>query len=361
MKLLLVSHGSGPYGAERVLLAMARGLADRGHQVVLDFPHDGPAVKVARGMTGIRLRVGGRPRLPRGGAEALRYLISGPSSVLRMRQVVAEEAADLVWVNSLYNPWAALGARMSGRPVVWHLHERGLVQPFRFLMAMLIGLVATRVVVVSEWLAASYGQYPPLRQRLRTIWNPLLEQVDAVDPPPREPFTVGCIGQLERHKRVLDLVAAVALLEDVRTVFIGSGKAEAELVSAIQEAGIQDRAQLLGYQSELASQLARLHCVAIPGAREAFGLVGLEALAAGVPVVAARAGALPEVLGDAAVYHEPGDPADLARQIDRLRSEPELSTSLRRRGLERVAGFGREPWLDRLESVIRDAAGGKST
>lgn len=338
---------------------MARGLTERGYEVVVDFPHEGPAVDAARRLAGIRIRVGGRHRLPRGKLEGLGYLATGPLAALRTRRVIAEEAGDLVWVNSVYNPWAALGARLSGRPVVWHLHERGLVEPFRFLMALLIGFVATRVVVVSDWLGREYGRYPALRRRMGTVRNPLLEPVDPVDSPPSGPFTVGCIGQLEPHKRVRDLVAAAARLDDVRVIIFGGGKARASLASAIRTGGMEDRVELLGYQPDLAGQLARMHCIAVPAAREAFGLVGLEALAAGVPVVAARAGALPEVLGDAALYHDPGDAADLARQIDRLRTEPDLSAELRRRGLQRVAGFQRDEWLDHIESVIRDAAGGR--
>lgn len=60
-RVLLMSHGAGPYGAERILLALASALRDEGHAVTLDFPHEGPALEAARA----RGRAsGGRPAAP---------------------------------------------------------------------------------------------------------------------------------------------------------------------------------------------------------------------------------------------------------------------------------------------------------
>ena len=50
MKIVLISHGAGPYGAERVLTSLADGFAGRGHDVVLDLPHPGSAVEAARAL-----------------------------------------------------------------------------------------------------------------------------------------------------------------------------------------------------------------------------------------------------------------------------------------------------------------------
>lgn len=354
MRVLLISHGSGPYGAERVLLALAAGLADRGHDVMIDFPHAGPAVGAARELPGVRVRAGGRHRLPRGRWEAVGFFLTAPVAVAQVRRLVRELAPDLVWINSMYNPWAAVGARLAGRPVVWHVHEHGLPQPIGFKMAVLMGIVVDRVVAVSESLASDYRRYPWLRRRITVLRNPLLQELQPGPYPPTGPFTVGYVGQLEPIKRVPDLVDAVARLPDVRAVIVGEGKGRATVESAVRSAGLADRVVLTGYRDDVAVQLRRFHCVTIPATRESFGLVALEAMAAGVPVVAARAGALPEVLGDAALYHEPGNAADLAARIDRLRAEPGLARKLRERGLERAADYRRDHWLDRTETIMTD-------
>lgn len=76
-----------------------------------------------------------------------------------------------------------------------------------------------------------------------------------------------------------------------------------------------------------------------PAVHEGFGLTVLEAMAAGVPVVAAASDAVVEVAGDAALLVVPGDPAALAGAIERVVGDPGLRSDLRRRGLERAAGF----------------------
>jgi glycosyltransferase involved in cell wall biosynthesis len=76
-----------------------------------------------------------------------------------------------------------------------------------------------------------------------------------------------------------------------------------------------------------------------PSFEEGFGLPVLEAMTVGVPVVASRRGALPEVLGDAGLLVNPDDPDEIAGAIERLLSDPALSAACAARGLERARAF----------------------
>lgn len=355
MKLLLVSHSSGPYGAERVLLELARRLAARGHDVVLALPHAGPAADLARELPGVTLRIGGRRRLPRSAREAIGYFLGAPADALRVRRLVLDVAPDVTWINSMYNAWAAMGARLAGSPTVWHLHERSMRGPPGWVLAGVLALTADRAMAVSHYVAETFRHYPWLGSRVDVLANPLLRDPAPPVEPPEGSFTVGCVGQLEPRKRSGDLVGAVALLpEDVRGVFVGDGKHRAALEAAIRKSGVEERIEVLGFREDVPEQLARFHCLAIPSLEEPFGLIAVEAMSIGLPVIAARSGALPEVLGEAALYHEPGDSSDLARQIRRLRDDPTLYAELRASGLARAAGFAPERWIESAEAILTE-------
>ena len=353
MKVLLVSHGSGPYGAERVLIELARRLSGRGHDVVLALPHDGPAVQLSRGVPGLTTRVCGRRRLPRTVGEAIPWLLGAPRDVRVVRRLVREVDPDVTWVNSMYNLWAAVGARLAGTPTVWHLHERSLRGPPGWVVATFAARTVDRAVAVSEFVADTFRTFPWLRDRIDVLHNPLLDERAQPHETPVGPFTVGYVGQLEPRKRVKDLVGALALLPgDVRAVLVGDGKGRKSVEAAIRRSGTGERVELTGYRDDVPDQMRRFHCLAMPSVEEPFGLAPLEAMAMGVPVIAARSGALPEVLGDAALFHEPRDAEDLARQIGRLRDDSELGSRLVARGLERVASFGPGPWIDSVEALL---------
>jgi len=84
--------------------------------------------------------------------------------------------------------------------------------------------------------------------------------------------------------------------------------------------------------------MRRATLVVVPSTYEGFGLPALEGMACGVPVVAARRGALPEVCANAGLLVEP-DGASLAKGIDRVLTDEKLANDLRHNGPKRAAEF----------------------
>jgi|GEM_PF-3350247 len=352
MRIFLSCHGASLYGGERVLLALARGFSDRGHEVLLEFPHDGPAVAVARAIAGIRVWISERPRLPRNVREFLAYVLGIPGALRVLVRGIRRERPDVVWVNSLYNPLAALAARWTGTPVVWHLHERNFPGVLGRVYSSLMRMTSDRCVAVSEFVASTVTLSD---HRIHVVHNALLERIEPHEPGrERTHFTIGYVGQLERLKRVLDLLEAVATLPDTRLLLVGDGKDRRRTERAITRLRLGDRVRLLGFQPDVRPFLREMDCLVVPSGVEAFGLVAAEAMAAGLPVVAARGGAIPEVLGDAALYYSPGDVAGLAAQIGRLASDARLAASLREQGLRRVERFSLERMIDQAIEIARD-------
>lgn len=108
--------------------------------------------------------------------------------------------------------------------------------------------------------------------------------------------------------------------------------------------GRAERVQMLGYVSEadLPTLYARALIFVLPSLDEGFGLPALEAMASGTPVVASRAGALPEVVGDAGLFFDPRDAAGLVGALQRLLRDPKLRRDLGEKGWERARTFSWE-------------------
>ena len=90
---------------------------------------------------------------------------------------------------------------------------------------------------------------------------------------------------------------------------------------------------------ELLSLVGHADALVMPSLYEGFGLPPLEAMAAGVPVLAARAASMPEVCGEAALYFDPRNVEDIARNLVRIASDPDLGMRMREAGRQRSRQF----------------------
>ena len=122
--------------------------------------------------------------------------------------------------------------------------------------------------------------------------------------------------------------------------------------------------ELAGHLEDLVPFYHGLDVLALPSLSEGFGLVAAEAGACGVPVVAARASSLPEIVDDgvSGLLTAPGDPVALAAALRRLLADPGLAARLGAAGRARVTvRFDRDRSLDRLlelTGVVAPAGGG---
>jgi glycosyltransferase involved in cell wall biosynthesis len=99
--------------------------------------------------------------------------------------------------------------------------------------------------------------------------------------------------------------------------------------------------------------------LAYPSLYEGFGFPPLQAMRAGVPVVATRAGSLPEVLGDGACLVDPGDHEALVEALDACLADETLRARLIAAGAAWSARFSWERCADGLEDLYRAAAGAR--
>jgi glycosyltransferase involved in cell wall biosynthesis len=127
----------------------------------------------------------------------------------------------------------------------------------------------------------------------------------------------------------------------------------AEFFERVRGAG--ERIRLTGFVShqELLSLVGHAHALIMPSLYEGFGLPPIEAMAAGVPVVVARAASLPEVCGDSALYFDPLEVEDIATKLVVIASDSELCQQLRGKGLKHSKLFTWSPCSEKTAEALR--------
>jgi glycosyltransferase involved in cell wall biosynthesis len=232
---------------------------------------------------------------------------------------------------------------------------------------------ADLVMVTSRYCAeVARREYGVPAGRLAVVPEPIdLEAWDAEflraarEPRPRP--VVLSVARMYPRKRMGDLLRAAAIIRagipDVQVRIVGRGPEHEALGRLHGELGLGDSVALLGDVSRerLAAEYINADLFCLPSVQEGFGIVFLEAMAAGLPVVACRAAAVPEVVldGMTGVLAPPRDPAALARAIEDLLRQPERRKVLGDEGRRRVAAFTTkrvaERFLDAVRSIMARA------
>jgi glycosyltransferase involved in cell wall biosynthesis len=154
------------------------------------------------------------------------------------------------------------------------------------------------------------------------------------------------VGAIQERKNIARLVRAFAALpEGWKLVLAGSaGYGAAGIFQAIESSARRNDIAITGYISEpeLAAWYARASIFAFPSLDEGFGMPVLEAMRAGVAVIASNRSAIPEVCGEAALLVEAMDQDALATRLRELASNPDVRFELEQRGVSRAAQFSWE-------------------
>jgi glycosyltransferase involved in cell wall biosynthesis len=227
-------------------------------------------------------------------------------------------------------------------------------------------LVVTTSRYAAQRLARHYAIAP---HRLRLApelidlagWQAALAAAEdvSVDEP-----TVLAVAHMYPRKSLDVLLRALALLPDrwqhLHLRLVGVGPEEQRLRAAARRLGLGRRVTFLGHVSRarLAAEYRSCTLFCLPSRQEGFGIVFLEAMAAGKAVVACRAGAVPEVVrhGETGVLVGPADPAALADAITQLLDNPAQRAALGAAGLEHVRAYDAALVAQRFLQVAEEAA-----
>ncbi|GIV61817.1 MAG: glycosyl transferase [Rhodothermaceae bacterium] len=375
-RILFLDHVGVLGGAELSLLDVARSLAGTSHVVLFD---DGP-FRERLEQAGVPVAVLSAPAAVRaavrdgGSGQALRAI----PGVFRLAARVARmaRAFDLVYANSQKAfVVGSLAARLAGRPLLWHLRDLMSEEHFsasrRWLAVTLGNRLAARVVANSEATARAFVAAGGQAERVRVVYN-------GIDPAPFDAVDAGTVMRLRRQLGLGDrpvvgvfsrlaawkgqhiLLEALARLPGVQALLVGDALFAEDRTYAAQlreqAAGLGGRVHFLGFRDDVPALLHLVDVVVHTSvAPEPFGRVVVEGMMAGRPVVATRAGGVPELVeeGRTGRLVPPGDVGALVEVLEELFAAPEAARAMGERAASVArTRFSKENMLAAIERVI---------
>lgn len=350
-----VATASGWRGGEQQVLYLLRGLLRRGLDSVLFTPGESPLARAAgeAGIPVVPFRV--RGDLDLAAAWRLRSRLSSGIAVLHLHTARAHAVGRLAaWGRT--TPRVVVSRRVDFPVKGGPLGRLKYAGVDRYIA---VSHAVSRVLVD--------GGIPPERVRVvHSGVDPARFAVPA-DPEglrrelgiPRNSNLVGFIGALAAHKAPGDLVDALAEMpETVHGVFAGTGDLEAALRERARPLG--GRIHFLGHREDVPHLMRSIDVFCLPSRMEGLGTSVLDAMAAGVPVVAAAGGGIPEMMEDAVsgLLVEPGRPRALRAALERVLADPALRARLAAGGRERVRSFGADRMADETIRVYQEVLEG---
>jgi glycosyltransferase involved in cell wall biosynthesis len=350
---LAVSCASPRWGGlEQMAVVLSRGLAHRGHDVVVLCRRDAPVHRR------LRDELPCEPVL--GGSDV------NPVVIARAARALRRHRPDVVLGNMYKDPrWTGVAARLLGIPFVY---RQEIDEPYRSgaWYRMIYGLptrhvvnsAATRRTVLESapWLAPEKVVIIPNGVDAAAIAAAAPVRLDV----PADAVVFGCVGRWERRKGIFELAAAwPRVVEEVagaHLVVAGWGPEEEAFAAAL---GGAPHVHWLGMVPDVPAVLTALDVLVAPTHREGFGLAILEGMAAGRAVVSTRTSSVPDLVRDGVdgVLVPVGDAAALADAMVRLGRDASMRRRMGAAGAVRAQVFSLDAMLAAHEALLQELAG----
>ncbi|MCX6562023.1 MAG: glycosyltransferase family 4 protein [Candidatus Aminicenantes bacterium] len=345
-KILFVSHSAELNGAELWLLETLKRLDRRSYGPSLIVPRPGPLLNAAADLglethvVPMKWWITERSRIWRQPFGWIWNL----KSVKRIASIIHDRSIDLVFTNSAAMNTGAKAARRTRIPHVWAIHEvlRG-PSPFLYYMfgdralTRYIVKSSARVIVNSEITRAAF----PGAANVILIHNGV--DIQAGDEGRQNSIrrelgiaagdlVAGIVGKIYEGKGQREAIRAVAALSrkypNLKLLVVGEVRNDAYyegLREIVRENGLDGRVLFVGYHPDLVNVLRVMRVLIVASVVESFGRAALDGMSAGVPVLAVRAGGLPEIIqhGRNGFLIDSREPKEIALALDHLFQNPD--------------------------------------
>ncbi len=362
VRLLLVVDSLEVGGAERQVVDLAVALGRKGYGVTV-------ACSVAGSLSGALEEAGipVRPLLKRLAKRRLSLAYAW-----RLRWLLRRERFDLVHAHIYASVVAAaISTLRTDVPLVITEHTEASWQDWRARwVSRWVYRRVERIIAVStpirRRLIERDGVHPDL---ITIIPNAVVSAsgspADAQLPAElRERPLVGVVARLQPEKGVANFLKAAARLApqfpEAHFVVAGDGPLRQELAALAEDLGLGERVHFLGFRSDASALMRSVDVLVVPSVTEGSPLVTLEAMAAGVPVVASAVGGIPDQIrhGKEGLLIPPGDTDALGDALLALLRDPDRARRLGEAGRQRATSrFSHATMVRQIEDVYRDVLG----
>ncbi|MCX6808456.1 MAG: glycosyltransferase family 4 protein [Candidatus Berkelbacteria bacterium] len=168
---------------------------------------------------------------------------------------------------------------------------------------------------------------------------------------------IGTVGSLNKEKSQSDLITAFATIVKryplARLEIVGEGNLKQELKELALRLKISRNVAFLGRKSDVVEYLRKWDVFVLSSKSETFGIAALEALAAGVPVVASNVGGIPDIIENRqeGILVSSGAPEEIAKAVIELIEHPAFAASLKRRGLAKAKAYSWKNIVKKIEEI----------
>lgn len=302
----------------------------------------------------------------------VRNLLS-PAQVPEIRRCIDRVKPDIVHVHlfpALY--WTALARPQRDPRIVFTEHNTNNRRRGQALLRPVENFIYrryTKIICISEGVRRGLIEWQPwISERTVVVHNGVdVKRMSVAEPALREMLHPGTgpgdrllvmVASFSGKKDHATVIRALSLLPGrFRLLLPGEGPTKESMMNLTEELGLGNRVSFPGNSRDIPGILRACDYAVQSSRWEGFGLAAVEAMAAGIPLLASRVEGLSEVVGDAGVLFEPGNHQVLADAILDLERHPLSKEEFRARGLARANEFRMENMVEKLISVYKAVMG----
>lgn len=320
------------------------------------------------GVPAERLRVE-KPVLPQRLGLFIRFVLMAPLSIWHYVAFLRQERPDLVHVNGAFDILPALAGRFTGVPVVWHLNDTMFGKKLSLIMGLVVRALATTIIVAGQRVAEHYhvaDAGPHVIHAPVDVARFPAKDVSQGLSPTVQLTLIGNWNWVKGQDRFVALIEnLVSQGVSVRATIAGhfpdsQKRFWSPILEQVRLCGLSEIIDAPGYLTDTPSLLKRSDILLVTSHSEASPISVLEAMSAGVPVVAFDVGGMREMLGSgnnaAGIWVPEGDVGALSSAVMSIIDAPERWAQMSLNGAERARSyFTLEACVERHKAAYRAA------